>query len=104
MIAVVNTGIMQSTPSEVSTVWARIFAIVYDSFLWFGERAGVRAVRRELLCKARGSTVEIGSGTGLNLPHFPDDLDELVLAEPDPASSEERRVGKECRSRWAPCP
>jgi ubiquinone/menaquinone biosynthesis C-methylase UbiE len=85
MIAVVTTSIMQSTPSEVSTVWARIFAIVYDSFLWFGERAGVRAVRRELLCKARGSTVEIGSGTGLNLPHFPDDLDELVLAEPDPA-------------------
>jgi ubiquinone/menaquinone biosynthesis C-methylase UbiE len=52
--------------------------------LWFGERAGVRALRKEVLGRARGCTVEIGSGTGLNLPHYPDDLDELVLAEPDP--------------------
>ena len=29
--------------------------------------------------------MEIGSGTGLNLPHYPDDLDELVLIEPDAA-------------------
>ena len=34
---------------------------------------------------ARGRTVEIGSGTGLNLPYYPDDLDELVLTEPDAA-------------------
>ena len=29
--------------------------------------------------------MEIGSGTGLNLLHYPDDLDGLVLAEPDPS-------------------
>jgi ubiquinone/menaquinone biosynthesis C-methylase UbiE len=29
--------------------------------------------------------LEIGSGTGLNLAHYPDDIDELVLAEPDPS-------------------
>ena len=29
--------------------------------------------------------MEIGSGTGLNLARYPDDLDELVLAEPDPS-------------------
>ena len=29
--------------------------------------------------------VEIGSGTGLNLAHYPDDLDGLALAEPDPS-------------------
>ena len=34
--------------------------------------------------KACGRTVEIGSGTGLNLPHYPPDLDDLTLAEPDP--------------------
>jgi ubiquinone/menaquinone biosynthesis C-methylase UbiE len=43
----------------------------------------MRRHRRELLAKARGQTLEIGSGTGLNLVHYPDDLDGLVLAEPD---------------------
>ena len=46
---------------------------------------GLRAHRQELLSRARGCTLEIGSGTGLNLAHYPDDLDELVLVEPDPA-------------------
>jgi ubiquinone/menaquinone biosynthesis C-methylase UbiE len=83
MIAVMETDIAHAMPSEGSTVWARAFASVYDPFLWVGERAGARALRRELLGKARGFTVEIGSGTGLNLPHYPDELDELVLVEPD---------------------
>jgi len=83
MIAVVKNDIMHATPSEGPAFWARAFAAVYDPFLWVGERAGVRALRKELLGKARGFTVEIGSGTGLNLPHYPDELDELVLVEPD---------------------
>ena len=83
MIAVVKNDITHATPSEGSTVWARALAVVYDPFLWVGERAGVRALRKELLGKARGFTVEIGSGTGLHLPHYPDELDELVLVEPD---------------------
>jgi ubiquinone/menaquinone biosynthesis C-methylase UbiE len=85
MIAFVNAVIAPSTPSEVCSVWARVFAVVYDHFLWFGERAGVRALRKQLLGEARGCTVDVGSGTGLNLPHYPDDLDELILTEPDPA-------------------
>ena len=38
--------------------------------------------RGELVAKARGRTLEIGAGTGANLPHYPDDIEELVLAEP----------------------
>ena len=72
------------TPSGGSA-WARAFAILYDPFTWVGERAGLRAHRKALLSGARGRTLEIGGGTGLNLPHYPDDLDELVLAEPDAA-------------------
>jgi SAM-dependent methyltransferase len=63
--------------------WARVFAAIYDPVLWGGERAGMRRHRHGLLTQARGRTLEIGSGTGLNLPHYPDDLEDLVLAEPD---------------------
>ena len=83
MIALVKHDVRESTPFQGSTAWAHTFAAVYDPFVWAGERAGVRTLRRELLGKARGFTVEVGSGTGLNLPFYPDDLDELVLAEPD---------------------
>ncbi|MGZ6999461.1 MAG: class I SAM-dependent methyltransferase [Acidimicrobiia bacterium] len=83
MIALVKSDITDTTPIQGSTAWARSFAAVYDPFVWAAEHAGVRALRRELLGKARGRTVEVGSGTGLNLPYYPDDLDDLVLAEPD---------------------
>jgi len=61
----------------------RLNAALYDPFLWLGERLGMRAHRRELLAGARGRVLEIGAGTGLNLRHYPDAVDELVLAEPD---------------------
>jgi SAM-dependent methyltransferase len=73
-----------STPSGDSG-WGRAFALLYDPFVWAGERAGLGADRKNLLSRARGCTLEIGSGTGLNLAHYPGDVDELVLAEPDAA-------------------
>jgi ubiquinone/menaquinone biosynthesis C-methylase UbiE len=65
------------------SAWAHAFALLYDPFVWVSERAGLRAHRQQLLASAHGYTVEIGSGTGLNLPHYPDAVGELVLAEPD---------------------
>jgi SAM-dependent methyltransferase len=65
--------------------WARAFAALYEPSLWLGERAGMGRLRHDLLRRARGRTVEIGAGTGLNVLHYPDDLDDLVLAEPDPS-------------------
>ena len=85
MIVLMQQHIAQVAPCAPATTWGRTFASLYDPFLWTGERAGVRQLRRTLLGQARGRTVDIGSGSGLNLPHFPDHLDELVLAEPDPA-------------------
>jgi SAM-dependent methyltransferase len=81
----VEDSITQVSPSDGSLAWARAFAVLYDPFMWVGERAGMRGHRKELLSRARGCTLEIGGGTGLNLPHYPDDLDELVLVEPDAA-------------------
>jgi SAM-dependent methyltransferase len=85
-----NTTHRQDTtqiPADLShaTLWARISARIYDPFLWFAERRGFRARRGELLANARGLTLDIGSGTGLNLPHYPRQLERLVLAEPDAA-------------------
>ncbi|MFL6203806.1 MAG: class I SAM-dependent methyltransferase [Acidimicrobiales bacterium] len=77
--------IAPTAASTGSTPWGRAFALLYDPFLLLGERAGLRTERRHLLGHARGRTVDIGSGTGLNLPHVPAGVDELILAEPDPA-------------------
>jgi hypothetical protein len=36
-----------------SPAWARAFAVLYDPFLWAGERAGLRGHRKQLLSQAR---------------------------------------------------
>jgi ubiquinone/menaquinone biosynthesis C-methylase UbiE len=61
-----------------------IFARVYDGMMARGERSGLADERRRLLAQAGGRTLEIGAGTGLNLPHYGNAVSELVLAEPDP--------------------
>lgn len=73
---------VDSRPSH--SLWLRIMAVLYDPFLWTGEIVGMRRRRRKLLTQAHGRVVEIGAGTGLNIAHYPDGLDELVLTEPDP--------------------
>jgi len=64
---------------------SRVFAALYDPFFQRAERAGLSERRGALLAEARGRVLEIGAGTGLNLHHYPDAVDELVLAEPEDA-------------------
>ncbi|WP_328290661.1 class I SAM-dependent methyltransferase [Nocardia aurantiaca] len=80
-----SSGAVPAAAAEGSDLWARTFAALYDPLLWVGERAGMGPRRRNLLSYARGRTVELGSGTGLNLGHYPADLDELILTEPEAA-------------------
>ena len=68
----------------------RVFAAVYDLVGRRAERGPLGARRRELLREASGRVLEIGAGTGANLPHYPA-IEELVLAEPDAAMR--RRIG-----------
>jgi ubiquinone/menaquinone biosynthesis C-methylase UbiE len=86
----------------MSKVWESIFSAMYDPLLWVGERAGMREQRATLLSQSRGRVLELGAGTGLNLPHYPEGLEELTLTEPaDPMVSRlERRAersGQDCK-------
>lgn len=77
------------------SVWSRVFALVYDPLLARAERLGFAAARANLLAQAHGRILEIGAGTGLNLPHYPPGAD-LVLTEPDPHMARRaRRRGAE---------
>ena len=65
------------------SLWGRIFAATYDRALAGTERAGLADVRRNALAGASGRVVEIGSGTGVNLEHYPATIEELVCTEPE---------------------
>ena len=81
-------------PVPSSAPWARVSALIYDPFLCVGEAAGMRAARKTLVDQATGRVLEVGAGTGLNVPHYPPAARELILVEPEPAMRRrlERRV------------
>jgi hypothetical protein len=71
-------------PGKLSDrLWGPLFARGYDRMSKGAEDAGLREKRRELLARARGRTLELGSGTGANLGLYPGRVTELVLTEPD---------------------
>lgn len=61
-------------------------AALYDPIMGLLDRAGLAERRRRLLADARGRVLEVGGGTGLNLPHYrAGDIDSVVVVEPDGA-------------------
>ena len=82
------------------SLYGRLFARVYDHMLAGTERAGLSDRRHELLSSAGGRVLEIGAGTGLNLSHYPDSVEELVLAEPEAPMARrlERRLAESGRA------
>lgn len=64
-------------------MWGPLGAWVYDWTLAGAESACLGDWRRALLSVAHGDVLEIGAGTGANLPHYPTAVRRLVLAEPD---------------------
>jgi SAM-dependent methyltransferase len=90
-----DDGAMTDTDDRPG-LWARCGALLYDPFLALGERRGMADRRRALLAGAEGRVLELGAGTGLNVPHYPAAVRELVLSEPEPAmrAALERRVAR----------
>lgn len=55
----------------------------YDAWFAPAEAAGLSDLRARQLAPAGGLAMEIGAGTGLNLPHYPAAVGEITLTEPD---------------------
>ena len=62
----------------------RFYAAVYDRLTRTSELACLQQWRAELLRDLSGDVLEVGAGTGVNLPFYPRRLTRLVLSEPDP--------------------
>jgi len=58
------------------------FAMTYDRQMGKPEEAGLRDMRKRLLAGAKGRMLEIGSGTGANLPWYGPEVDSLTMTEP----------------------
>jgi ubiquinone/menaquinone biosynthesis C-methylase UbiE len=70
----------------------RVFAGLYDRMTAGTERAGLRDHRRRLLAGAGGQVLEIGGGTGANLPLYGAGVEALVVTEPSAPMAE--RLGR----------
>ena len=77
------------------SLWGRIFAAGYDSFMGPPEKAVLRGHRRALLDRVKGRVLEIGGGTGANLPFYGGGIEELVITEPEEPMARrlERKLG-----------
>lgn len=62
---------------------SRLSAWLYEPMLWLGEKSGFWRWRKRQVEQVSGSVMELGAGTGLNLPFYPEGLERLVLVEPD---------------------
>lgn len=63
----------------------RLFALGYDRLMAGTEKAGLGDVRSKLLARAVGAVLEVGAGTGCNLPNYGAGVTSLTLTEPDPS-------------------
>jgi len=78
----------------------RLTALIYDRFTRGVEVACLGQWRSELLGDLQGQVLEVGAGTGVNLPYYPPTLTRLILSEPDPhmrrqLSRKVRALGRE---------
>jgi ubiquinone/menaquinone biosynthesis C-methylase UbiE len=61
-----------------------VFARYFARFGGRNEARGNRELRREMLAGLAGRVLEVGPGNGLNFPHYPASVQEVVAVEPEP--------------------
>jgi ubiquinone/menaquinone biosynthesis C-methylase UbiE len=60
-----------------------LFARYFDRRGARNEERGNRELRRELLAGLSGRVIEVGAGNGLNFPHYPVSVRQVVAVEPE---------------------
>src|SRR3954471_18197056 len=65
------------------SLWGRLFAAGYDTVMKGPEKTTFRRHREALLGVVSGRVLEIGGGTGANLPFYGAAVQELVITEPE---------------------
>lgn len=60
------------------------FARMYMRTATTAERRGATEHRRRLLRWLNGTVAEVGAGHGLNFPHYPREVTEVIAVEPEP--------------------
>jgi ubiquinone/menaquinone biosynthesis C-methylase UbiE len=63
----------------------RFIALTYDRQLAKVEQTGLGELRQSLLADASGRVLEVGGGTGANLPFYGPDVESLTITEPEPS-------------------
>jgi SAM-dependent methyltransferase len=67
-----------------ATVEHPLFARTFDRASRRIDERGQREHRQTLLAGLSGRVIEVGAGNGLNFPHYPPTVTELVAVEPEP--------------------
>ncbi|MBO0808575.1 MAG: class I SAM-dependent methyltransferase [Actinobacteria bacterium] len=79
------------------SVRSSLFALTYDRQIAKTEQAGLQAMRQRLLAQTAGNVIEIGGGTGANLPWYGSGVESLTITEPEPAMV--RRLQRHAREQ-----
>jgi ubiquinone/menaquinone biosynthesis C-methylase UbiE len=61
-----------------------LFARFFHRFCGRDRGNGERELRLEMLAGATGRVVEVGPGNGINFPHYPATVTEVIAVEPEP--------------------